>query len=158
MASNLLQVGMFDSPEEAEKVLRAEARKFKYVAVKMWRKYLASYKPKEYKRTRKSQNAIQIKTRIIKISPDEIGMEVTWVNDLAWHDSVVPNSSKKGHSIILISEGWHSKKLERILGNPVYRFTYYEGWGYLDKVIAEYDRIRDKRVGLELQNFVSKKK
>lgn len=158
MASNLMQIGEFDSEEQAVRVLRGEARKFKYVALKMWRKYLSSYKPKKYVRTRKSQNAVQIIPRIIKISENELGIEITWRNDLAWHDSVVPKSEKKGHSIILISEGWKSKKLKKMLGRKVYRFTYYEGWDYLSKVIAEYDKVRDKRVGLELQNFVSGKK
>jgi hypothetical protein len=156
--TNLMSVGTFDSDQEAEKVLRAEARKFKYIAVKMWRRYLASYKPKEYVRTRKSQKSIQIRSKLIRLPNNELGMEITWENDLAWHDSVVPKSSKKGHSIVLISEGWHSVKLEKILKGAVYRFTYYEGWGYLDKVIREYDKVRDKRIGFELENFVSKKK
>jgi hypothetical protein len=157
MANNLLPVGTFNTPQEAEKVLKAEARKFKYIALKVWRSYLSSYKPKEYVRTRKSQNAVQIKTRIINLGNNELGIKITWENDLAWHDSVLPNSTKKGHSIILISEGWNAVKLAKIMGRKIYRFTYYEGWNYLGKVIEGYDRVRDKRIGLEIENFVGKK-
>jgi hypothetical protein len=156
--TNLMSVGAFDSEKEAEKALRAEARKFKYIAVKIWRRYLASYKPAQYIRTRKSQNSIQIKSKLIRLPNNELGMEITWEDNLAWHDSVLPNSKQKGHSIVLISEGWHSAKLEKIMGRAIYRFTYYKGFNYLGKVITEYDKVRDKRIGFELENFVSKKK
>lgn len=157
---NLSYTGYFDSEEEAIKVLEAEGRKLEKIAKTIWRNYLESYTPKEYIRTGASERAIKLNS-VKKISEDELGIELTWENDLAWHDSWLwkkgkISSNQKGHAIILISMGWHAKKLEKAYKKPVYRHTYYEGFGYLSKVIEAYDAVRDKRIGLELQIAVQK--
>jgi hypothetical protein len=151
-------VGDFPSEKDAMKVLLAEGRKLERIARKEWRRYLGSYDPQQYVRTGNSEKAIKLKTRPIKISENEIAIELTWENNLAWHNSVVPKSKKKGHAIILISAGWHSKKLEKIYGRAVPRHTYYEGYGYLTNVINAYNAVRDKRIGLELEVLVKSKR
>ena len=52
---------------------------------------------------------------------------------------------------MLISRGWHSVKLEKKLKRRIYRFTYYQGSGYIDNVIKRYKAVKDKNVSLELQ-------
>jgi len=158
MANNLLSVGFFDDELSAYNTLLREGRKLERIARKVWRQYENSYSPKQYVRTGNSAKSIKLRTMPIKLSEDEIGIELTWENELAWHDSVVPNSKKKGHAILLISAGWHSKKLERAYGKSVYRHTYYEGYGYLTEVINAYNAVRDKRVGLELEVLVKMKR
>jgi len=146
----------FDSEEEARKILKQEGKTLEKIAIKIWRQYLASYKPKKYVRTGNSEKAIKL-NEIKVIGTDELGIELTWENDLAWHPSVVPTSSEKGHAIILISNGWHSKKLEKIYRKSVYRHTYYEGYGYIQKVIQAYEAIKDKRITLELIQKIGKR-
>lgn len=142
----------FDSEEEAIKALQAEGRKLKYIAIKVWRKYLSSYKPKAYIRTRKSQNAIKL-GRVKQISEDSFGIEVTFLDDLAYHDSILNTKKKQheqGHSIMLISEGWTSTNLERKIGRRE-RFTHYEGFDYIGKVKEEYEKVKHKGIELEIQ-------
>lgn len=138
------------SEQETKKLLEAEGRKLKYIAIKLWRKYIGSYQPKVYKRTRASQRGIKL-GKVKKIAPNQWGIELTWENDLMYHKSYLPNSNKKGHSVMLISDGWKAKKLERILGHPVYRFTYFEGTGYLYQVYKEYMKSAPKTITLETQ-------
>lgn len=140
----------FSSDEEAKRVLEAEGRKLKYIAIKLWRRYLSSYQPSKYVRTRKSQRSIKLGK--VKIhSANEWSIELTYVDDLAYHDSIF-KGNPKGHAIMLVSKGWHSKKLEeRLGGKKIERFTYFDGTGYLDKVYKEYMIVRDKRIELEVQ-------
>jgi hypothetical protein len=104
----------FESEEDAIKALQAEGRRLKYIAVKLWRLYLSEYKPTMYVRSRDSQKAIKL-GKVKRLDGDSFGIELTFEDDLAYHDSIF-NSSKKthpqGHSFMLISEGWTSKKLE----------------------------------------------
>jgi hypothetical protein len=163
---DLKGVGEFPSEKDAMKVLLAEGRKLEAIARKEWRRYLGSYSPKEYVRTGNSEKAIKLKTRPIKVGTDHIAIEVTWENDLAWHDSWLYKKGKtktnqRGHAVLLISAGWHSKKLERVYkrgARKPYRHTYYEGYGYLTKVINSYNAVRDKRIGLELEVLVDMKR
>lgn len=154
----IMGVGHFDSEADALTTLRAEGRKLERIARKVWQEYEGSYSPNKYVRTGKSKKAIKLKTMPIKIDNNHIAIEVTWENSLSWHDSVVPKSSKKGHSILLISAGWHSKKLEKIYGGAVYRHTYYEGFGYLTKVMQQYNAVKDPRIGFELEVLVKMKR
>ena len=152
--SEILSLYGFDSPEETIVALKNEARKLRYCCLKVWRRYLSSYKPSHYavhktgvkgKRTGHSAKSIQI-GGIKQIDFDEIGIEVTFTNDLAYHDSVM--GGREGHAIMLISQGWKVKKGKH---KNVYRFGYYEGFDYLGEVQRMYDGIKDKRVSLEIQ-------
>lgn len=140
----------FDSPEQAMMALEREGKKLMKIAKIEWQKYLKSYKPVQYIRTGNSERAIKLgKPKMI--GANQYGIELTWVNNLVYHNSVVPNSNKKGHSVMLISSGWHSKKLEKIYGRQVYRHTYYEGNSYINNVMKKYESQKDRRIDLELQ-------
>lgn len=52
---------------------------------------------------------------------------------------------------MLISEGWHSKKLEKMYGKRVYRHTYFEGTNYLAEVQKAYNAGKPIGVTLETQ-------
>lgn len=89
--------------------------------------------------------------KVKRIDGNTLGIELTFENDLMYHDSVVKGSTKKGHSIMLISEGWHSKKLEKMYGRRVYRHTYFEGVNYLAEVQKAYNTGKPVGVTLETQ-------
>lgn len=150
----------FDSDAEAIRVLSLEGRKLKYIAIKIWRLYLSSYSPNTYavhktgvlgKRTGKSLQSIKL-GKVKKIGVDDWGIELTYLNDLAYHDSVINRKDGRkhaqGHSIMLISQGWKAKKGKN---KNVERFGYYEGFDYLGQVQREYETVKDKRVTLDIQ-------
>lgn len=145
----------FEDESEAKKILLIEGRKLKNIAQMEWAKYLNSYSPVEYIRTHDSEKALKL--GIVKVvNSDHLGIEVTWDNTLVYHDSWLYKKGKakknvQGHSIMLISKGWHSKKLEKVYGKRVYRHTYYQGYGYIDNVIRAYENVKDPRIHIELQ-------
>jgi hypothetical protein len=151
--SNSLQEALQGlSEQEATKLLIQEGKRLERIAKKAFQTYYASYQPKEYVRTYDSNKAIKL-GKVKKISPNQLGIELTWENDLAYHDSIF--GGKKGHSIVLISEGWHAEKLEAKIGKR-YRLTYFKGTGYLAKVIKIWERTAPKGITIELQNNVKK--
>lgn len=138
------------SEQQAKKALLAEGKRLEAIAIKLWRKYLASYTPVKYVRHGNSEKAIKL-GKVKRISPTQFGIELTWDNGLVYHDSVIPKSKKKGHSVMLISDGWHSKKLERKIGRSVPRFTYFGGTGYLYQVYKAYMASAPQGITLETQ-------
>lgn len=139
----------FETEQEAVKTLEEEGRKLKYIALKVWRKYLASYKPKSYIRTRNSQKSIKL-GKVKRIGDNEFGIVLTFDNDLVYHDSVIDKDEPKGHSIMLLSSGWKATKLEAKIGVRQ-NFTRHKGINYLGEVIKEYEKRKDKRISLEVQ-------
>jgi len=137
----------FDSEEEASRVLQAEGRKLTKIAIKVWRQYLGSYTPKKYIRTNKSMFSIKLK-KVKKIDADTLGIEVTFENDLVYHDSIFGKGHKQGHAVMLISSGWRVKKGRH---KDIENFGYKEGFDYLGKVKQAYEAVRDKRISFEIQ-------
>lgn len=137
----------FHSEEEAIKVLQAEGKRLEQIALKVWRQYLASYKPEMYIRTGKSENGIKLK-QVKKIDSDTLGIELTFQDNLMYHDSVFGGSQPKGHSIMLISSGWAvNKGWHRNIPN----FGYKEGFNYLGKVVEAFEAVKHEGITLEVQ-------
>lgn len=139
----------FDSEEEARKELLRAGRELEKIAINVWRKYLSSYKPKVYVRTGKSEKSIKLGS-VKKLDDNTLGIELTWVNDLAYHDSIFGEGNKQGHAIMLISAGWKAKKLEKKIGRK-YRLTYYEGFDYIGKVREAFESVKHRGIELEIQ-------
>ena len=137
----------FDSDAEAKRVLREEGKRLKQIAKKVWSDYLASYKPKMYTRSGNSQKSIKL-NNVFKIDENTWGIELTFQNELTYHNSVIGTSQPKGHSIMLISSGWKVKKGRH---KNVYRFGYYEGFDYIGKVMKEFNNGKHRGIELELQ-------
>ncbi|UGO51071.1 virion structural protein [Bacillus phage vB_BanS_Nate] len=148
----------FQTDAEAIKVLTAEGKKLERIARKVWQNYLGSYTPKEYVRTGKALKAIKLKG-VKTLGGGLYSIELTWENSLSYHDSVIyqqgyTSTNKKGHAIMLIGSGWHSKKLEKVYKKKIYRHTYWAGYGsggYIDQVMNQYNAVRDKRIMVEVQ-------
>lgn len=157
MSSNLdlSGIGGFATEEEAYKVLLREAVKLKRLGRTIWRE-TQSIKPKEYVRTRNAERALVVKKRKLRDGVNGIMIELTWENDLVWHDSWLYQKGKiknnqKGHAVMLMSAGWHAKKLEKVYKKRVYRHTYFEGNSYLTKLMKAYSLIKDPRISLEFE-------
>lgn len=146
--------------QQAIATLQKEGRRLQYIALKVWRKYLSSYKPKEYIRTRNTQRGIKL-GRVQRVNAFEYGIRLTFENDLMYHDSIFNEGSSKypqGHSLMLISDGWHSEKLERRIGK-VERLTYFEGIDYIGQVKKSYEAGAPVGVRLDVEwsgNYLKK--
>ena len=141
----MLRNNNFDNTHDTIKMLENEAKILRDIAVREWRKYLDSYTPTQYIRTGKtsSPNAIRVGKVKPAMNGEFLTIEVTWDNDLAYHDSWLyqqgrTNKNQKGHAFMLISDGWKANKLESIYGNSVYRHTEWDGDGYLYRVYKTY--------------------
>jgi hypothetical protein len=137
----------FDSEAEAIKALTEEGRKLKYIALKLWRKYLSEYKPKRYVRTRDSQNAIKL-GKVKKHGEDSFSLELTFDDDLSYHDSVVKGNQPQGHSFMLISEGWKNRKGKN---KNIHRFGYFEGINYIERVREAFNDKKHAGIILEIE-------
>lgn len=101
--------------------------------------YLNSYKPSEYVRTGNSQRAIKL-GKVKRLDAFTFGIEISFADELSYHNSVVSkNGRPRGHSFMLISEGWTVKNRARNR-KPVYRFDYFEGVDYISNVIKEFNQ------------------
>ncbi len=137
----------FDTDDEAIRVLKREAEKLKKCAKKVWRQYLDSYTPKGYVRTGKAEKSIKV-GKLKKIDANTYIIEVTFQNNLVYHDSVIRKSEPKGHAVMLISDGWEVKKGKH---KNIPRFGHYKGFKYLEKVEEEYNKIKDRRISFEIE-------
>jgi hypothetical protein len=148
----------FESELEARRVLEEEGRRLLDIAKTIWRQYLASYQPKQYVRSGNSEKALKL-GGVKKLDDDTLGIELTWEDDLAYHNSVITKGTPQGHSIMLISEGWKVRKGKH---KDVYRFGYYEGFNYLARVEEAFNLSKHAGISLEIQwagqKFRSKKK
>lgn len=133
--------------EQAIRTLQQEGRRLKYIALKVWRKYLSNYQPKQYVRTRDTQRGIEL-GRVRKISPHVYGIDLKYENDLMYHDSVFGKNYPKGHSLMLISEGWRVRKGRH---KDIYMFGYFEGADIIGQIEREYNKFKPRGITLETQ-------
>lgn len=140
----------FESEEEAKLVLEEEGKKLFKIAQDVWLDYLESYTPQKYVRTYASLESIKLGV-VRQYDEDTLCIELTYQDDLAYHPSLVGKSKPlpEGHAIMLISEGWHSKRLEAKIGRPIPHFTEYEGFNYVEKVIERYNSTKHEGISLE---------
>jgi hypothetical protein len=137
--------------QEVRRILQEEGRRLERIARTLWRAYYASYTPELYARTYNSEKAIKL-GRVKMIAPNQWGIELTWKNNLVYHPSIFKKGNQaEGHSVMLISDGWHSKKLEQKLGIRKHRFTYFEGTGYLARVIKKWQATAPQGISIEKQ-------
>lgn len=137
----------FETDAEAKRVLLQEGRRLKFIARKVWHEYQLSYQPEMYVRTGNTIKSIKL-GNVFRIDADTWGIELTFQNDLVYHDSVIGKKHPKGHSIMLISSGW---KVGKGWHKNIHRFGYYEGFDYIGKVIKEFNDGKHKGINLELQ-------
>ena len=153
----MAELFQFDSEAEAKLVLKQEGKRLEGIAKKVWNSYLATYQPKVYAehlkgkgkngRTGRSAKSIKLKP-VHKIDANTWGIELTFLNDLVYHESAIKGSHPKGHSIMLISSGW---KVKRGKHRKIHRFGYFEGFDFLGKVVKEFNDTKHKGIELEVQ-------
>ena len=56
---------------------------------------------------------------------------------MAYHDNLY--GTHKSYVPILVNFGWNAPKLEKMIGKPIYRFTYYDGFHMAEKAIKQFN-------------------
>ncbi|MBQ2396893.1 MAG: hypothetical protein II304_07675 [Bacteroidales bacterium] len=103
--------------------------------------YYDSYKPSPtgYDRTWRFQGSMYAQNFLdARIKGNRIELSILFNDDLAYHPSLF--GGEEGYVPLLINDGWHSKKLAAAIGHEVYRLTYYEGYHFIEKGIAEFNQ------------------
>lgn len=101
--------------------------------------YYLSYEPKVYKRTFDFQDSLYAEDFIhVRVNGNRIELSVSFRPSMAYHSNLW--GDHMSYVPMLISEGWHSKKLEDAIGHPVPRLTYYEGYHFVEKAVQMFNR------------------
>lgn len=119
--------------------------------------YYNSYEPTVYKRTGNLKRALYAQDLAdIRIVGNTLRISVGFHNNLAYEnnlDGVYWNDGHgndtwfpiygKHHSYVpvLMEFGWHSRRLAAMIGQDVYRLTYFEGTGMIQRGIDFYNSI-----------------
>lgn len=104
--------------------------------------YYDSYEPNDeygYQRTYRFQGSMYAQNFLdARIIGNRIELSISFHDDLAYHPSIF--GGNEGYVPLLINDGWHAPKLANIIGREIYRLTYYEGYHFIEKGIAEFNR------------------
>jgi hypothetical protein len=145
----------FDSEQEARRVLQAEGKRLLDLARSIWQQYISSYQPVQYVRSTDSYKSMKL-GEVYKLDDDTLGIKLEWIDDLAYHDSVVTKGKPQGHSIMLISEGWKTKRASSYPTNPSNSYYpkgihYFQGFNYLGKLEEAFNNGKHQGIVLEIQ-------
>lgn len=137
----------YDDEISARLALEAEGARLQKIAKELWQEYLTGYTPSMYVRTKKSEKSIKL-GKVKRLDAFTLGIELTFSDDLTYHDSVFGDKYQKGHSIMLISEGWQVKSTSKHAN--VYRFGYFGGINYIGRIIKAFNHGARKGITLKV--------
>ena len=139
--------------------------------------YYRSYEPRVYDRTYRYQGALYAEDIAhIRVVGDTLRISVGFHNDLAMHPNLESVYWNYGYNSgdynvyripilnqhetfvpIMMERGWHSAKLENILGKRVPRLTYFEGIHAVEKGIADFNRENKLGIKVNADDFFNSK-
>lgn len=64
------------------------------------------------------------------------------------------NGDHESNTDLLMNYGWKAPRLENYIGHEVWRLTYYEGWHFLEKGIAAFNR--GNKWGVKIESIVDR--
>jgi len=103
------------------------------------REYYLSYKPIEYERTFDFMDSLYAENFLqARVKGNRIELRVSFMDSMANHPNF--NHTHQSYVPILINSGWYAPKLEKRIGHRINRFTYYEGYHFIEKAIAQFNR------------------
>ena len=106
-----------------------------------------SYSPKVYHRTGLFKRSLFVDDTVnINASGKQLTMHIKF-NDYAWHNSLWNGYS--GYLPILWSEGWAWKDQS----NPIERFTYWDGNGFLQTAIDKYNQDNPYGIVVKIEKY-----
>lgn len=132
-------------------------------------KYYESYEPKVYDRTYRYQGSLYAEDIAdIKIKGNTLIIGIKFNYELAMHpnlenvfwgdeygnEMIFPIKDRHNTFVpIMMEMGWYAPKLANIIGRHVYRLTYFEGIGAVEKGIADYNKTNKLGIRVNADDF-----
>lgn len=86
-----------------------------------------------------------------RIKGNSIEVSLKFSNNVwAWNF----NGNHESNVALLMNYGWKAPRLEDYIGHEVWRLTYYEGWHFLEKGIAAFNR--GNRWGVKIDTIIDR--
>ena len=168
----LKKVKMHDGKTLAE-TMAEEARRLYRCIQHYIDEYYNSYEPVVYERTDRYQGALYAQNIAdIRVVGDTLRIGVVFHNALAMHPNLesvvwdygyfydyeefveIPIMHQHDSFVpLLMEKGWHARKLENILGQRVYRLTYFEGIHAVEKGIADFNKTNKLGIKIDADDF-----
>lgn len=102
------------------------------------REYYLSYEPRVYNRTYDFMDSLYAENFInARVKDNRIELSVSFRDSMAYHTNIF--GDHESYVPALINFGWKAPKLESMIGSR-YRFTYYEGYHFIEKAIRMFNR------------------
>lgn len=158
----LKNVKMSDDSTLAETMKREANRLYDCIQFYI-NEYYDSYYPKIYDRTgdyRRSLKAEDIAD--IRVVGDTLRIGVVFDYGLAmhpnlegvvWNDGWFDLDRHETFVPLMMETGWYAPKLASIIGRQVYRLTYFEGIGAVEKGIKRFNRTNKLGIKIDAENF-----
>lgn len=118
----------FDDGKTINEALKSEAQRLQQILIKHINAYYASYDPVQYSRTYQMRDSVKVETSVKDMSI------AVYFNQKAYHPSLL--GGNPGFTPVLIDSGWVWKNQSV----PIYRFTAYEGYGFIQQAVDEFNR------------------
>lgn len=131
--------------------------------------YYKSYQPKVYDRTNNYRHSLRAeKVADIRIEGNTLRIRVKFDYILAMHPNLeyvywgdrdgnemrLPIKDRHDTFVPLIMEtGWYAPKLANMIGGHVYRLTYFEGIGAVEKGIADFNKTNKLGIKVDADDF-----
>ena len=131
--------------------------------------YYRSYEPQMYNRTYRYQGALYAEDIAdIRVVGDTLSIGVAFHNALAMHPNLegvyhnhgygddywLPIQDRHDTFVPLMMEtGWYAPKLASMLGHHVYRLTYFEGIGAVERGIKDFNRTNKLGIKVNADDF-----
>ena len=131
--------------------------------------YYRSYEPVVYDRTYRYQGALYAEgIADIRVVGDTLRIGVAFHNDLAMHpnlDSVyredrygnehwIPIADRHDTFVPRMMEtGWYAPRLASMIGRHIYRLTYFEGIGAVERGIDDFNRTNKLGIKIDADDF-----
>lgn len=152
-----LSTARLTTGETVKEIMAREAKRLYRCIQAQIDLYYNSYKPVVYKRTGNLKRALYAEDIAdIRVEGKTLRIRVAFHNDLSMHDNLDGVYWNDGHGNdtwfpihgkhhsyvpVLMEKGWHSGNLAAALGQEVYRLTYFEGTGMIQRGIDYYNSI-----------------
>lgn len=158
----------FENGRTVKQVLKDEADRLRDCIQKYIDEYYNSYAPTIYARTMGFRKSLYVDDIAdIETKGNTISISLRFNTALATHpnldnvfihegDGIFGSYIKDKHESfvpVFMEYGWHAKKLESMIGYPVYRLTYFEGIHAIEQGIRDFNQTNPYNLKIDDSGF-----
>lgn len=118
--------------------------------------YYNSYKPSIYQRTGRFQTSMYAEDIVdARVIENTIQLSILFNDNLAMHRSIF--NEHDSFVPALMNFGWNAPKLEKLIGESVYRFTHFDGVHFIEKGINDFNKTNSLGIRINVSAFFDNK-